>query len=261
MPSKPSAQPFPGGVIKRNSPHSAAVSAIQQRLNVLGIANLPVNGLFDAATESAVKRFQALFNDLNGMPLRVDGEVGELSWGALFGAAALPPIGAGGRLAKAALDIAVADIGVLEEPLGSNAGPRVNEYLASVGLGGGFFWCAAFVFFCAREGAKKIGVPNPLPRTAGVLDMWRKAGTAGLPRVTAAQASAQPALVTAGMIFIMDFGGGAGHTGYVRARDGGRLVTVEGNSNNDGSRNGTGVFELRRRGLSGGGMTGFIGLP
>ena len=39
-----------------------------------------------------------------------------------------------------------------------------------------------------------------------------------------------------GMIFTMDFGGGAGHTGLVESVDGGRLVTIEGNTNDDGSR-------------------------
>lgn len=252
---------FPGAVIKRNSPHSAAVSAIQYRLNALGMDTLPTNGLFDGATEAAVRRFQALFNDRNGLPLQVDGQVGELTWGALFGATALPAMGQGGALAQAALDVAIAEIGTMEEPPGSNRGRRVNEYLAATGLGGGHPWCAAFVFFCAREGAERAGLSNPLPRTAGVLDMWRRSGTTGLPRVTSAQAVAQPSLVTTGMIFIMDFGGGKGHTGFVRSREGGRLVTVEGNSNNDGSREGTGVFELRRRSLSSGGMVGFIGLP
>lgn len=252
---------FPGAVIRRNSPHSAAVSAIQQRLNALGMDNLPANGLFDRVTEVAVKRFQALFNDRNGLPLHVDGAVGELTWGALFGGASLPAMGQGGALAQAALDVAVAEIGVMEDPPGSNRGRRVEEYLASVGLGGGHPWCAAFVFFAARAAAERTGLSNPLPRTAGVLDMWRRSGVAGLPRLTAGQAAAQPGLVTTGMVFIMDFGAGKGHTGFVRSREGGRLVTVEGNSNNGGSREGTGVFELRRRSLNGAGMLGFIGLP
>ena len=40
-------------------------------------------------------------------------------------------------------------------------------------------------------------------------------------------------------IFIMDFGGGKGHTGFVEnMRNPSRINTIEGNSNTDGSRNG-----------------------
>ncbi|WP_270933410.1 peptidoglycan-binding protein [Falsiroseomonas oryzae] len=262
MPAKPPPGPvFPGTVIKRNSAHTDAVIAVQQRLNALGMAQLPVNGLFDGATEAAVKRFQGLFNDLKGNPLSADGEVGELSWGALFGAASLPPIAPGGKLAEAALDVARGQLGVSEKPPGSNKGPEVERYLASVGLGGGFAWCAAFVYFCAAEGAKKIGAANTLPRTGGVLEMWRRAKQVGLPCITAEAARAQPAMVTAGMIFIMRFSETTGHTGFVEARDGGRLVTIEGNSNDGGSREGTGVFRLERRTLGMPQLLGFIGLP
>ncbi len=49
------------------------------------------------------------------------------------------------------------------------------------------------------------------------------------------------------MIFVLDFGGGAGHTGFVEGVQGGRLVTLEGNTNDDGSREGVGVFRRTGR--------------
>ncbi|WP_372622564.1 peptidoglycan-binding protein [Falsiroseomonas sp.] len=254
------ARAFPGGVIRRNSPHTEAVAAIQARLNALGIAQLAVTGLFDTATEAAVKHFQAIGFDLRGNPLSVDGQVGELSWGALFGAASLPAISPGGALAEAALAVARTQIGVTETPPGSNRGPEVERYLASVGLGGGFAWCAAFVHWCGEEGAKQAGLANRVPRTAGVLEMWRRAQRDGLPCVTAEAAREQPGLVTAGMVFIMRFSATTGHTGFVEARDSGRLVTIEGNSNDSGSREGTGVFRLTRRTLGMPQLLGFIGL-
>ena len=264
MPASSKAAPapaFPGGVIRRNSPRTDAVAAIQARLAQLGMADLAPTGLFDAATEAAVMRFQALNYDLNGNPLSADGEVGELSWGALFGAATLPKIAAGGALAEAALAVARKEIGVSEEPPGSNSGKKVEAYLKSVGLNGGYAWCAAFVYWCAAEAAKQTGLPNRLPRTAGVLNMWNRARADGLPCVSAEQAREQPALVTAGMVFIMKFSATTGHTGFVEAREAGRLVTIEGNSNDGGSREGTGVFRLTRRTLGMPQLLGFIGLP
>lgn len=49
------------------------------------------------------------------------------------------------------------------------------------------------------------------------------------------------------MVFILDHGGGLGHTGFVGQSLNGALVTIEGNTNNDGFNNGIGVFELKRR--------------
>lgn len=252
------AVPFPGAVLKRNSPHGEAVKALQTRLNALGMGSLPINGLFDAPTEAAVRRFQGLFSDLKGNPLSVDGQVGEVSWGALFGAASLPKIVPGGALALATLDVARAQLGVSEKPPGSNKGKEVEAYLKSVGLGGGFAWCAAFVHWCAEQAATKAGQPNPVPRTAGVLEMWRRARAEGLPIVEASAAVAQPALVKSGMVFLMKFSATTGHTGFVEARDGGRLVTIEGNSNDGGSREGTGVFRLERRTLGNAQMLGYF---
>jgi CHAP domain len=84
-------------------------------------------------------------------------------------------------------------------------------------------------------------------RTAGVLEHWRRAGQAGVARVVVAEATADPGRVQPGMIFVQDFGGGAGHTGLVEAVEGGRLVTLEGNTNDDGSREGIGVFRRTGR--------------
>ena len=66
--------------------------------------------------------------------------------------------------------------------------------------------------------------------------------------------------MTSGSIFIMDHGEGRGHTGFVKSLADGRLGTVEGNSNDGGSREGTGVFGLTRRTL-GSINAGFIALP
>ena len=62
------------------------------------------------------------------------------------------------------------------------------------------------------------------------------------------------------MVFVIDHGGGKGHVGFVEGAANGRLVTVEGNSNDGGSREGTGVFRLDRRTI-GTINAGFIGLP
>jgi hypothetical protein len=84
-------------------------------------------------------------------------------------------------------------------------------------------------------------------KTAGVLAHWNRAEQAGARRIKAAEASARPELVRPGQIFVMDFGSGVGHTGLVREVRAGKLVTIEGNTNTGGSREGIGVFERAGR--------------
>lgn len=136
-------------------------------------------------------------------------------------------------LATTTLLKAESQVGVTEVPKGSNAGPEVEIYLKSVGLGKGYSWCMAFVYWCVLQASLKNGLTNPLKKTGGVL----------------AQFSACKDLIVkmpqAGYVFIMDFGHGVGHTGFVnRVFENGTIETIEGNTNNDGSREG---YEVAKR--------------
>jgi hypothetical protein len=148
------------------------------------------------------------------------------------------------------LQIAANEIGTVEAPPGSNRGPKVDVYLRTVGLdpaSGSFAWCAAFVYWCFSEAARRLAIPNPVIRTAGVLDHWNKAGAAGIRRVAFDEATAQPPLVQPGMIFVIGTSGGNGHTGLIERVDGVQLTTIEGNTNEGGSRDGVGVFRRTAR--------------
>ena len=241
--------PFPGRSIKAGDPDAAVVQAVQRQLNAAGCGPVVENGSFTAETTLAVKRFQMRFADADGLPLKVDGVVGPLTWAAMFGAEPAAAEAAS-ALATAALDLARQEVGVREDPRGSNRGPRVDQYLRAVGLSpesGSFAWCAAFVFFCFEQAATAAGRANPVVKTAGVLAHWNKAERAGARRITAAQAAREPGMVKTGQIFVMDFGGGTGHTGLIAGFRSGKLVTIEGNSNEGGSREGIGVFERHGR--------------
>ena len=250
------AVPFPGRVVKVGDSDKETVKKIQHRLNAVGCGPIAEDGVFDkAGTERAVKLFQARFPDVTGAPLLSDGKVGSLTWGALFGASTVPFNSvAPSVLTKAAMDFALTQIGVMENPLGSNRGPEVDTYLKAVGLNpesGSFAWCVAFTHFCYKKAAESLGVSNPHIRTAGVLDHWNQAGTkAKVVRVTNAKAVGDPGLVKPGSLFIIDLGQGLGHSGMVLEVANGRLVTVEGNTNDNGSRNGIGVFRRDSRKIS-----------
>jgi len=222
---------------------SLIVKQIQNRLNELGCGLIDVDGIFGRLTVNAVKTFQSRHCDLNGFPLVIDGRVGVLTWTGLFGGG-ISNLTALSPLQMNVLEIASKEIGVVEDPPGSNMGKRVNEYLASVGMDPGHAWCAGFVFLCYKEAAAKLNRMNPVVKTAGCLDHWRR--TRGY-KIVSKGAVDNPALIEPGSIFIMSRGGGYGHTGIVKSVNDGYINTIEGNTNISLSSEGGGVFELCRK--------------
>jgi len=246
------AMSYPGRVIKRGEKNKDIVRAIQRRLNESGVGPIEEDGDFGKNTYGAVRLFQARFPDADGQPLKVDGEVGSITWATLFGVRSVPAVTTPKEspLLTKVLEVAVSQIGVTERPLGSNRGPQVDKYLRSVGLDparGSYAWCVAFIYYCFEQAAQELGIANPMVKTAGVLDHWNKAGSRRIPRITRTEAVNNPALVKPGHLFVMDFGGGHGHTGIVERVVGGKLVTIEGNTNAGGSREGIGVYRRDMR--------------
>jgi hypothetical protein len=136
-----------------------------------------------------------------------------------------------------ALRIASTQVGVRET--GRNTGPEVDTYLASAGLGPGFAWCAAFVYWCFVAGAASVRKPNPCPRTAGAMRMREQAEHWWWPHIV----DALP-----GDVFVIDHGHGLGHVGFVELiREDGTLQTIEGNTAPNGTREGDGVYRRTRK--------------
>lgn len=218
---------------------------LKKRLNELGFGPLSVEGpeakVFGPKTTEAVKNFQI------GNFLEPDGQVGPKTLAALFPASITAPDkyhiqpwqSTQTTLRLRALDILTAQNGVRERT--SNAGPAIEVILASVGLGPGYSWCAAFVYWGFDQAARELGIKNPLPRTGGCLNHWNT--THGLKFKT----EQEP---VAGDVFIMKVGtAGAGHTGVVISynKSEGTVHTIEGNTNNDSSPNGDGVYFRDRK--------------
>lgn len=236
---------YPNRIVKEGETNTAIVKAIQKKLIDLNIGDLQGTGVYAVKTKNAVKLFQATHRDQYGNPLEVDGNVGSLTWAAMFGTDQMPVVDTtSNQLLAEALKAAVSQLGVMEDPPGSNKGPKVNQYLASVGLEPGLYWCAAFVYWCFDTASAKLNRANPLVKTGHVMSHWNK--TTGK-RILAADAADNPSLVKPGHIFILNTGGSAGHTGLVEKIEGGFIHSIEGNSNNSGSRNGIGVFQLQRK--------------
>ena len=140
-----------------------------------------------------------------------------------------------------ALDIATGQLGVREKG-SANSGPQVDLYLKSVGLKPGYPWCMAFVYWCYNHAAGTLHVPNFLIRTAGVLHQWNEQQPTR--KIVLDKVLRNPAIIYPGAVFIMDYGKGTGHTGLVEKIQGGIVYSIEGNTNDEGSREG---FEVCRR--------------
>jgi hypothetical protein len=134
-------------------------------------------------------------------------------------------------LREKALEIAKTQIGVQEEPMYSNWGPQVKQYLASVGIDEAAYWCAAFVCWCFDQASQAMGVKFPFIRTGGVMIFYTWVKTHHPEWIV----SSGP---MPGDIGILDFGNGKGHMFLVEAAYDLTCDTIEGNSNEDGSRNG-----------------------
>ena len=236
---------YPNRLIKEGETNKTIVKAIQSRLNELGCGPVEVVGIFGPKTISAVKLFQSTRKDQDGNPLTIDGKVGTITWAVLFGTENIPVVEeTTNAILTEAVKIAATQIGVMEKPPGSNKGPEVNMYLASVGLEPGLYWCASFLYWCFDKAATNLGRNNPLVKTGGCLNHWNNTKGKKILKVDAVN---NPSLLKPGQLFIIDHGGGAGHTGIIEKVDGGFIETIEGNSNPAGSANGIGVFRLKRK--------------
>jgi len=130
-----------------------------------------------------------------------------------------------------------------EEPRGSNKGPRVSEYLRTAESLPGEPWCAAFVFWCCAKAGFRPEVRYP----AAVASWLQWAQARG-------RFSESP---KRGRVFLIS-GKGVSHMGFVvRDNGNGTFETVEGNTNDEGSREG---YEVCRRTRKVAAVTGFVDL-
>lgn len=246
---------YPGRIIKMGEENGTVVKAVKRRLNQ--VLNLPPelrldpqNPTYGAKMRQVVKLFQARNVDNTGRALKQDGQIGSLTWEALFGGETVPvSTSASTPLLARVVQIAVGEEAkkIREIPPNSNRGPAVEGYLARAGVGPGLSWCCAFVYWCFDEAAKSLGRTNPMVRTAGCLDHWNRAPGKGAKRIPAGQAIQSPDLLAPGMVFIMDHGRGLGHTGIVERVGGGIVTTIEGNTDASMTREGGGVYRLSRK--------------
>jgi hypothetical protein len=147
------------------------------------------------------------------------------------------------EIANKIIALAKKQVGVKETS--NNWSTQISKYLAAVNINFPAAWCMALMVWVN----KNIGYTSALATTGGVLDQWNKTPNK--------YRTSTPA---PGYIFIIDHGKGKGHAGVVIAvQDKDTINTIEGNTNNDGSRNGNICLERSRMRKSV--NVGYINLP
>jgi hypothetical protein len=168
---------------------------------------------------------------------------------ALQGAIGAPPaaqlssvLPAGGTSAgQAMLTAARAEVGVAEQPPGSNDSPRIAQYRQATAGSGVGPWCAYFVSWAARGAGVPLGDQGQ--GFGRVDDVYAWAQRAGKAIPTGPGVTPQP-----GDLIVWDE-----HVGIVESVDGdGTIHTVEGNSSDRVSQ--------RTYGPDGGGAIGYVRL-
>lgn len=145
------------------------------------------------------------------------------------------------------LTVARRYLGVEEQPRGSNRGPYINEFIEFTGLKPPQPWCAAFVSFVIHKAAGELGVNTDFPKTAltpQILAYAKRKGNLITRAEMDSGAKPQP-----GDVFLLYYPtlNRVAHTGFVERVLPLVVVTIEGNTNDSGGREGYKVARRIRR--------------
>ncbi|PSK93420.1 CHAP domain-containing protein [Taibaiella chishuiensis] len=217
-----------------------AVKNLQLLLRELDY-DVPVTSVFDNVTYAAVRNFQGSHLDKHGMPLKVDGKVGDITWWALSNPRTavshgvidftkMPDAAMGGStMGRAALMAAIGELKAgAGEIGGNNRGKWVKKYLDPTGLKEGNAWCAAFLSWCFLQAAGGDKSKMPFRYTAGARDLFNQLKNKGLAIKDSGPAYVpQPGDIVAW--WRVSLASGLGHIAIVHHFEDGFLYTIEGN--------------------------------
>lgn len=213
---------------------------VQEWLWLQGV-RVGVDDDFGPATAAAVRSFQ------QREALPATGVVDRATLERLVAplAAALRPIAPPPGATLGQMTVLVARQHLAQHPRevgGENMGPWVRLYMDGA-QGRAMLWCAGFATFVQRQAARQLGAPVPVARTFSCDELSQRAKGArrfveGCPDYRA---------ITPGSLFLVrKTPGDWCHVGIVTSAERDAFHTIEGNTNDDGSRDGYEVCERVR---------------
>lgn len=229
--------------IKRGD-KTASAKFVQEWLTLNGF-NVVIDKDFGGGTEAAVKKFQVA----RGLPHT--GIVDNDTFSALIAPIkrATAPVNVHGKtFGEAVLIVAEQHLKELPREVGkANCGPWVRLYTRG-NEGAAWFWCAGFVSYIYAQAAESMGIKSPLDYTLSCDNFAAQAKSKGT-FVSEKQALANKHGIAPGGIFLVRRSAADWeHTGIVESfindKDG--FDSIEGNTNDDGSRDGYEVCKRTR---------------
>jgi len=216
-----------------------AVRKVQEWLILHGIG-VAVDGNFGPATQRAVKAFQEKH------AISVNGIVNSDTFSALTAPLqrALSPLAGAPTLGETM--IACAEQHLREHPLevgGQNRGPWVRLYMEG-NEGKEWAWCAGFACFIMRQAVEALQTLLPVHPTFSCDELASRSRTSGI-FVSGEHLTEPTTELTPGSIFLhRSTSKDWTHTGIVVDLQPETFVTIEGNTNDEGSREG---YEVCKR--------------
>ncbi len=222
-------------------PGSKARAKLVQEWLCLAGHQIVIDGDFGPATAEAVGEFRAA-NAL-GAGEAVDGKAFEALTRPML--AALQPLTPSPATLDAAL-LAYARQHLAEHPRevgGDNCGPWVRLYMDGK-EGAMQFWCAGFVTFLLRQASDTLGRPMPIRGSVSCDSLAAQAKEAG--RFVGERARDDADLPPGAIFLRRNTPTDWAHTGVVTAFGAESFKSIEGNTNDDGHRNGVEVCARTR---------------
>ncbi|PPK96144.1 putative peptidoglycan binding protein [Kineococcus xinjiangensis] len=237
--------------VVRRGQRGRDVRRVQEWLTLHGFG-LVVDGDFGPATQRQVTAFQERCG------LEAVGDVDEETAAALVEPLVQvlrQRLNSSRPLGEAVVEYAQAHLAVHPREVGGqNRGPWVRAYMGGR-EGADQPWCAGFVTFVLHQAAQSLGVPAPIAGSASCDVLAAQGGGAGL---FVAEADVEYKDLPTGSLFLVrSRPGDWTHTGLVVEAREDDFDTIEGNTNDDGSREGYEVC-ARARGYAG---KDFVRLP
>lgn len=218
-------------VTKRGS-RGNAVKRVQEWLCYHNIA-VVADGIYGYVTEDAVKNFQYA----NDIP--TTGIVDERTFKAFVApmeAVLENQINQSMPFSQAVAEFAVAHLKMHPREFGGdNRGPWVRLYMK--GVDGPYqYWCAGFVSFCMKQAAEALNISLPIQTSPSCDTLAAQAKREG---IFVSERDVDPENLPEGSIFLVrNTSTDWTHTGIVTTAGERVFRTIEGNTNDDGGRNG-----------------------
>jgi hypothetical protein len=228
---------FQGDVVEGR--RGAPVKRVQEWLTLHGFG-VTIDGAFGSVTKRAVQRFQT------NVGLKDTGVVDERTFERLVQPitnAVAPAIDRDVRTIEDAMT-AYARAHLKLHPIevgGQNRGPWVRLYMNGR-EGDDWAWCAGFVTFVMAQAAESMNVAKPIEGSFSCDSLAAQARTAGL--FVAEREATQKTVVPGSVFLVRRTATDWAHTGIVTEATDGTFDTIEGNTNDDGHREG---FEVCSR--------------